>query len=356
MDSGYVELERLSKSFGVVEAVSEVTLAAPEGRITTLLGPSGCGKTTLLRLIAGFMRPDSGEIRIKGRRVNDIPPQRRSTVVVFQDYALFPHLSVFENIAYGLRRRHVKGAEVKQRVRDMLALLGLTGRDSASPLQLSGGQQQRVALARALVVEPDVLLLDEPLSNLDAKMRVRVRTELKEIQQSLGKTTILVTHDQEEALSISDRIAVMQSGRIRQTGSPLDIYARPADHFVADFIGIANCLPATIRSATPGRVVLDSPIGRLTTGNGMAFDVGRSVTVVLRPTALRLWPEPDIGRMRAAVRSRSFLGGMWRYHVQVGEFRLVIDQPLAEFTETQANLWLAVDNASEFHILPAVTP
>src|SRR6266849_5041319 len=275
-------------------ATTEIyTLSLHDALPISLLGPSGCGKTTLLRLIAGFMRPDSGEIRIKGRRVNDIPPQRRSTVVVFQDYALFPHLSVFENIAYGLRRRHVKGAEVKQRVRDMLSLLGLTGRDSVSPLQLSGGQQQRVALARALVVEPDVLLLDEPLSNLDAKMRVRVRTELKELQQSLGKTTILVTHDQEEALSISDHIAVMASGRIRQTGTPLDVYARPVDQFVADFIGITNFVPATVRAVAPGRVVLESPIGPLTTGIAKGFTVGQSVTVILRPTALRLWAMPE---------------------------------------------------------------
>src|SRR5262249_16833443 len=173
------------------------------------------------------MRPDGGEIRIKGARVNDVPPQRRSTVVVFQDYALFPHLSVFENVAYGLRRRSVGDPDVKRRVGEMLAFLGLEGQGPKSPLQLSGGQQQRVALARALLVEPDVLLLDEPLSNLDAKLRVRVRTELKEIQRSLGKTTILVTHDQEEALSISDRIAVMQAGRIHQTGTPAEVYARP---------------------------------------------------------------------------------------------------------------------------------
>src|SRR5437899_10898365 len=183
------------------------------------------------------MRPDSGEIRIKGRRVNDIPPQRRSTVVVFQDYALFPHLSVFANIAYGLRRRHVNGAEVKQRVRDMLALLGLTGRDSISPLQLSGGQQQRVALARALVVEPDVLLLDEPLSNLDAKLRQEVRVEIRELQKKLGLTTVMVTHDQEEALTMADRLVVMSNGEVQQVGSQRDLYERPRNRFVAAFVG-----------------------------------------------------------------------------------------------------------------------
>jgi ABC-type Fe3+/spermidine/putrescine transport system ATPase subunit len=355
VDDRYVELVRLSKRFGAIEAVSDVSLAVLEGRIMTLLGPSGCGKTTLLRLIAGFIQPDDGEIRIKGRRVNEVPPQRRSTVVVFQDYALFPHLSVFENVAYGLRRRGAKGAEVNRRVLDMLEFLGLTGQHSVSPLELSGGQQQRVALARALVVEPDVLLLDEPLSNLDAKLRARVRTELKEIQQALGKTTILVTHDQEEALSISDRIAVMASGRIRQTGTPLDVYARPVDQFVADFVGIANLVPATVRSVTPGRIMLESPIGQLTTGNAIALIVGQSVTVVLRPTALRVWAMPAVGRVRATVRSTSFLGELRRYYMQVGELRLVVDQPLVGPDEMQADLWLTVDETREHHILPITT-
>jgi iron(III) transport system ATP-binding protein len=356
MREAYVELVGLGKRFGTVAAVSGVSLAVPEGRVTTLLGPSGCGKTTLLRLIAGFIRPDEGEIRIKGRRVNEIPPQRRSTVVVFQDYALFPHLSVFENVAYGLRRQSLKGAEVTRRVRDMLAFLGLAGRDALSPLQLSGGQQQRVALARALVVEPDVLLLDEPLSNLDAKLRVRVRTELKEIQQSLGKTTILVTHDQEEALSLSDRVAVMDAGRIRQTGTPYEVYAHPADHGVADFVGIANFVPATIRATTSGGAVLDSPIGPLTTRDGRGLSAGQPVTVVLRPTALRLSAISSGGGVRAAVRSTSFLGGARRYHVQAGELRLVVDQPLMGWDEVPTDLWLTVNDQMEFHILPVRGP
>src|SRR3954447_7546659 len=278
MREAYVELVGLGKRFGTVTAVSGVSLAVPEGRVTTLLGPSGCGKTTLLRLIAGFIRPDEGEIRIKGRRVNEIPPQRRSTVVVFQDYALFPHLTVFENVAYGLRRRGLKGAEVTRRVQQMLSFLGLTGLDRLSPLKLSGGQQQRVALARALAVEPDVLLLDEPLSNLDAKLRVRVRTELKEIQRSLGKTTILVTHDQEEALSISDRIAVLDAGQIRQVGSPYEVYSRPADRFVADFVGIANFVPGIVRTAGPNGTVVDCLLGRLRIEGG-SWRVAETVTL-----------------------------------------------------------------------------
>jgi ABC-type Fe3+/spermidine/putrescine transport system ATPase subunit len=352
VDDRYVELVRLSKRFGSVEAVSDVSLAAPEGRITTLLGPSGCGKTTLLRLIAGFMPPDAGEIRIRGRRVNELPPQRRSTVVVFQDYALFPHLSVFENVAYGLRRRGVKGAEIRRRVASMLEFLGLAGREALSPGSLSGGQQQRVALARALVVEPDVLLLDEPLSNLDAKLRVRVRTELKEIQQSLGKTTILVTHDQEEALSISDRIAVMAMGRICQSGTPVEVYTRPADQFVADFVGITNFVPAVVQAATEDGMVLDSAIGRLVARGGCGFAVGQAVTVILRPTALRLWNAAQSGRIKAEVRSTSFLGEARRYHLQVGALRLVADRPLAELGEVTSDLWLTVDGSRDHHVLP----
>jgi ABC-type Fe3+/spermidine/putrescine transport system ATPase subunit len=353
VDETHVELDGVTKRFGSVAAVAGVSLDIAEGRFTTLLGPSGCGKTTLLRLIAGFVRPDAGEIRIRGVRVNELPPQRRSTVIVFQDYALFPHLTVFENVAYGLRRRGVKAAEIGRRVREVLAFLGLEGQEPAAPLQLSGGQQQRVALARALVVEPDVLLLDEPLSNLDAKLRVRVRTELKEIQRTLGKTTVLVTHDQEEALSMSDRIAVMDAGQIRQVGSPVEVYARPADRFVADFVGIANFVTATVRAITPAGADLDSPLGALTARTAVALAEGQAVTVVLRPTALRLVDAPGAGRVRATIRSTSFLGTIRRHHVQVGELRMVVDEPLGEVDEPRGEAWLAVD-AERLHVLPGV--
>ncbi|HEV8675476.1 MAG TPA: ABC transporter ATP-binding protein [Methylomirabilota bacterium] len=352
MDKPHVELDRVSKRFGPVSAVAEVCLALPEGEFTTLLGPSGCGKTTLLRLVAGFFRPDGGEIRIRGVRVNEVPPQRRSTVVVFQDYALFPHLTVFENVAYGLRRRGVPGDELRRRVREMLGFLGLDAYAAASPLALSGGQQQRVALARALVVEPDVLLLDEPLSNLDAKLRTRVRTELKEIQQALGKTTLLVTHDQEEALSVSDRVAVMEAGRIRQVGTPLEVYARPADRFVADFVGVANFVAATVRAVTADGVVLESPLGTLTAPGGRSFDPGQQVTVLLRPSALRLWAAPGPGRLPARIRSTSFLGALRRHQVKVGELRLVVDQPLGEGEAPPPESWLAID-PGHLHLLPA---
>jgi ABC-type Fe3+/spermidine/putrescine transport system ATPase subunit len=348
----YVELVGVSKQFGPVAAVVDVSLGVPEGRVTTLLGPSGCGKTTLLRLVAGFMRPDEGEIRIKGVRVNEVPPQRRSTVIVFQDYALFPHLTVFENVAYGLRRRRVPDAEVTRRVREMLAFLGLSGQDALSPLRLSGGQQQRVALARALVVEPDVLLLDEPLSNLDAKLRIRVRTELKEIQRSLGKTTILVTHDQEEALSISDRVAVMEAGRIRQVGAPLDVYARPADHFVADFVGIANLVPATVRAMGPGgRVHLESPLGTLTAPANGWVAPGHRVTMLLRPSALSLSSDPAVGGVLATVRASSFLGDVQRHQIVIGDLRLVVDEQVGTGEEAKSRMWVTVNTAG-VHLLP----
>ncbi|MBI4572426.1 MAG: ABC transporter ATP-binding protein [candidate division NC10 bacterium] len=353
MDKAYVELAHLTKHFGDVAAVADVCLDVPEGRITTLLGPSGCGKTTLLRLIAGFFPPDAGEIRIKGVRVDHLPPQRRSTAIVFQDYALFPHLTVFENVAYGLRRRRVAAPEVTRRVREMLAFLGLEDHGGASPLHLSGGQQQRVALARALAVEPDVLLLDEPLSNLDAKLRTRVRTELKEIQQSLGKTTIFVTHDQEEALSISDRVAVMDAGRIRQVGSPVEVYAHPLDRFVADFVGIANFLPATVRAVTSEGVVLESPLGTLMTPPRSEFTEGERLTILLRPEALRLSFESGTGTLPARIRSTSFLGGTRRHHVQVGQLTLMVDESFSGTAEDAGRqIWLTIDVA-RLHLLPS---
>ena len=298
------------------------------------------------------MQPDEGEIRIKGLRVNEVPPQRRSTAIVFQDYALFPHLSVFENVAYGLRRRQIKGPDIVRRVQEILEFVGLTGQERVSPLRLSGGQQQRVALARALVVEPDVLLLDEPLSNLDAKLRTRVRTELKEIQQSLGKTTILVTHDQEEALSISDWIAVMESGRIRQVGSPRDVYTRPADPFVADFIGIANLVPATVRVIAGDGIHLESLLGPLTVPRNGPCVEGQAVTLLVRPTAFSLWARADVDRVPVTVRSTSFLGGVQRHHVEIGALRLVVDQPLGGVEELRSRMWLAVD-AAAVYLLPA---
>ena len=245
----------------------------------------------------------------------------------------------------------MKEPDIRRRVREMLVFLGLPDQDSRSPLLLSGGQQQRVALARALVVEPDVLLLDEPLSNLDVKLRVRVRTELKAIQKSLGKTTILVTHDQEEALSLSDLIAVMDAGRIRQIGTPQDVYAHPADDFVADFVGIANFVPATIFAATASSIVADSPLGRITVET-TEWRLGENVTLVIRPMALSLSKLPGENDVKVSVRSVSFLGETRRYTLEIGNLRLIADQPFAESDPLDGEVWVNVHAGAGLHVLP----
>ncbi|MDI6772607.1 MAG: ABC transporter ATP-binding protein [bacterium] len=329
----HVELVGITKRFGTFAAVNDVTLTVPEARFVTLLGPSGCGKTTTLRLVAGFYDVDEGEIRIDGRRVNDVPPDRRSTAMVFQDFALFPHMTVFENIAYGLRIRRFSQANVTRRVEGVAQLLGLQGTEGKSPHQLSGGQQQRVALARALVVEPEVLLLDEPLSNLDAKFRLRVRTEIRQLQQQLGKTTIYVTHDQEEALAISDTIAVMLDGRIVQVGSPFDVYYAPASRFVADFVGTSNFVE--------GRVIADRDTTRVDVGGitltlgPRGLPAGARALLAVRPEAIHLMgPDESCERevenyLGGVVNARSFMGSRVRYWIGAGGTEWMVDVHLA---------------------------
>src|SRR5215813_2050407 len=243
-----VELSSVSKQFGGVTVVDSVSLGVRRGEFLTLLGPSGCGKTTLLRMIAGFERPDSGSVRLGERDVTDVPPFRRDVTTVFQQYALFPHLDVFRNVAFGLQRRRVRREEIATRVKNALEMVKLNGLERRMPSALSGGQQQRVALARALVLEPRILLLDEPLAALDLKLRKQMQIELKALQQRVGISFIYVTHDQEEALTMSDRVAVMNSGRIEQTGSAAEIYERPQNEFVAGFIGVSNILTGTVES------------------------------------------------------------------------------------------------------------
>jgi len=241
-----VRLDGVSRSFGEITALRKACLDIRRGELMTLLGPSGCGKTTLLNLVAGFLMPDTGEIVIDGERVNQLPTYRREIGMMFQSYALFPHMTVAANVGYGLRMRGVANAEIARRVADTLALVKLTGSEERRPRQLSGGQQQRVALARALVIRPKVLLLDEPFSALDRNLRASMQIEVKEIQRKLGVTAILVTHDQSEALSLSDRMAVMSEGGIRQVGTPDEIYRRPNDRFVAAFVGDASVIPARL--------------------------------------------------------------------------------------------------------------
>jgi len=237
-----VELRHISKSYPGVQALDDIDLVIESGEFFTLLGPSGCGKTTLLRTVAGFNRQDSGEVWVAGRRIDDMPAHRRNIGLVFQDYAIFPHMTVGDNVAFGLRNRHRPRQEIAERVARALDLVRLGGHAARLPHQLSGGQQQRVGLARAVVIKPQILLMDEPLSNLDAKLRIELRDDIRDLQRSLGITTIYVTHDQEEALVISDRIGVMQGGHVHQVGTPWEVYARPATLFVASFVGAMNVI------------------------------------------------------------------------------------------------------------------
>jgi len=271
-----IAVENLTKRFGAQAAVSRVSLSIQEGEMFTLLGPSGCGKTTLLRLLAGFYTADEGEIRFGDRVVNEVPPHERGIGMVFQNYALWPHMTVSENVSYGLKLRKVSSSDMAARVQGVLAKVGLTGLSDRYPGQLSGGQQQRVALARALVLNPQMLLLDEPLSNLDAKIRVQVRAEIRKLQKELAITAVYVTHDQEEALAMSDRIAVFNLGRVCQVGPPKALYERPANRFVADFIGINNLVEGTVRSVEgPGRILkAETAFGVLSAIHDAALRVG----------------------------------------------------------------------------------
>ena len=279
-----VELREVSKRFGDLTAVDDLDLDLAAGEFFTLLGPSGCGKTTTLRMIAGFERPSAGEIRIEGTDVAEEPPHRRPTNTVFQSYALFPHLSVRDNVAFGLKRKRVARAEIGERVRAELERVGLAAEANRRPSQLSGGMQQRVALARALVNLPKVLLLDEPLGALDLKLRKGLQVELKRIQREVGITFVYVTHDQEEALTMSDRIAVMNRGRVEQVGIPEDVYERPATTFVAGFIGVSNLMPAVV--AGGGEVKLEHGPTVRAAADGIA--VGGRCYAVVRPEKLRV--------------------------------------------------------------------
>lgn len=278
-----IELVDVAKSFKDAIAVDHVSLSIPRGSFFSLLGPSGCGKTTTLRIIAGLEAADGGEVRLRGERVNDVPPYKRSLGMVFQNLALFPHLSVFQNVAYGLRIRRVGPKETRRRVREYLALVGLQELESRRITQLSGGQQQRVALARALVTQPTVILLDEPLGALDLKLRLQMQLELKRIHRQVGSTFVFVTHDQGEAMAMSDRIAVMARGRVEQEGSPDEIYYRPKTPFVADFIGETNLLEGTLR----GDSVELAPDVLVKATADLHAPEGSSVIVSVRPEAIR---------------------------------------------------------------------
>ncbi len=296
-------------------AVKDTSLTIEPGSFVTLLGPSGCGKTTTLRMIAGFESPDEGEIYLGDEAINALTPNKRDTAMVFQSYALLPHYNVFDNVAYGLKLRKVPADEIKNRVMHILDLVELTGMEARMTNQLSGGQQQRVALARALVIEPSVLLFDEPLSNLDAKLRVSMRTEIRRIQQEVGITAVYVTHDQSEAMALSDNIIVMNKGVVAQMGTPQEIYYHPVSEFVADFIGEANFLKGTMDCLDGDHAVLrvEGHPARVPAKEGM--EPGKEYTVVLRPESAAL---RDEGGLPCIVALSCFMGSYQNYHVTVG--------------------------------------
>ena len=306
-----VTFDGVTKSFGETKALDNVSLAVARGEFMTLLGPSGCGKTTLLKLAAGFLGPDSGSVAIDGECVNDLPTYKREIGMMFQNYALFPHMSVAENIAYGLKTRHVPRPEIRKRVAGVLALVKLTGMDDRKPRQLSGGQQQRVALARALVINPTVLLLDEPFSALDKNLRASMQIELREIQRKLGLTTIFVTHDQSEALSMSDRMAVMSEGKIRQLGAPLEVYRRPTDRFVASFVGDTNRLRGQLLSViAPNAVIALGGVQIKVPAEHLAgAQPSTSVDVFVRPERLRIGATGEHGTMPGQIVAHTYHGG-----------------------------------------------
>jgi iron(III) transport system ATP-binding protein len=319
----YLTLENITKVFpsrgnvGEVTAVQDVNLEIQKGELVTLLGPSGCGKTTTLRMIAGFEFPSSGRIILDGQEINALPPHKREMSMVFQSYALFPHLTVFENVAYGLNVQRLSKKTISERVGRVLDLVHLQGYGDRAPGQLSGGQQQRVALARALVMEPKVLLMDEPLSNLDAKLREEMRTEIRRIQRELNITSVYVTHDQIEAMTLSDRIVVMNEGLIEQIGSPVDIYRYPNSRFVANFIGRANFIQGTVLDQKNSKLTVQSLGEQITLSNiKREFREGEPVTLIIRPEMIQIKKKGGI--YQGVISQAVYLGDMIEYAVEVG--------------------------------------
>lgn len=321
----HLRLEGLSKHYGDAVAVAALDLAVPKGELVALLGPSGCGKTTTLRMVAGLIKPTDGRVVVGGRDITVMPPYRRDMGLVFQSYALFPHMSVAKNVAFGLEMRSVSKSEIDRRVKEALAMVRLEALAERKPRELSGGQQQRVALARALVIRPSILLLDEPLSNLDAKLRDEMRNEIRDIQQSLGITAVFVTHDQVEALSMCDKVVVMRGGKLEQLGTPVDVYEHPATPFIASFVGRTNRLEGAAQG--DGRVAIGSMEVRVPGRPGGA------VEIMIRPHRMRL-VEVDAGedvavegvnRVSGRLTRVTFVGDLLQYHVDVDGAEIVVE-------------------------------
>jgi spermidine/putrescine transport system ATP-binding protein len=347
-----IEISGVRKRFGAHVAIDRVSLELGEGRFITLLGPSGCGKTTLLRMIGGLEVPDEGTIRVAGQPVAAFSPTDRPTRMVFQSYALFPHMTVERNVAYGLRRRRVPEGEVRSRVAEQLAVVGLTEKARAYPAELSGGQQQRVALARALVTKPKVLLLDEPLAALDLKLRQRMQAELKALQRSAAITFVYVTHDQHEALGLSDEIVVMQEGRVAQRGSPGEIYHRPSHRYVAEFVGDTTVLEGTVAGVDGDRAVLQTAVG-VFRATGAAVRLGAHACAVIRPEEVRIVPAnapPPENVLAAVVEAVTYRGADMLIDLKAGQaLRL-----LASIPATRPEAAAAIEGASlTLHLPPA---
>jgi putative spermidine/putrescine transport system ATP-binding protein len=313
----YLVLTDVQKRFGEFVAVENFTLAAEKGEFVSFLGPSGCGKTTTLRMIAGFEMPSAGTITVDGNDITNVPPSKRNVGMVFQSYALFPNMTVADNVGFGLKVRKRPDDQIKKRVGELLELINLPEKGTRYPYQLSGGQQQRVALARALAFEPQVLLLDEPLSALDAKIRVALRHEIRSIQRQLGITTVYVTHDQEEALSLSDRVVVMSEGRMEQVGTPFEIYNFPATAFVASFVGTLNVLDGTVVDQGRGEIAISGQTINIT--RPFEASAGQAVRVALRPEMVSLTDRPvGCTRLSGEVQDISFLGSIVRMRIRIG--------------------------------------
>jgi spermidine/putrescine ABC transporter ATP-binding subunit len=357
-ERGIISIRGVSKNFGPVCAVDNVDLEIQRGEFFSILGPSGCGKTTLLRMLAGFESPTEGEIYIDGQAMSAIPPHRRPVNMVFQNYAIFPHLNVRKNIAFGLRRAGLSREEIDAKVEEMLGLIELAGYADRAPTELSGGERQRVALARALVKRPKVLLLDEPLGALDKKLREQMQLELRALQRSVGITFVFVTHDQEEALTLSDRIAVMAMGKVLQVATPTGLYERPNCRFVADFIGTMNFFDGRLRSSDNGTAIVEAgPLGIVeAASNGLDCAVGDDVMVAIRPEKLTLClesPGKDTNVLRARMGPAAYLGDRSHYHVYLeGREQPVavavqnVEGPSAESLAAEQPVWLTFSSTS----------